>query len=78
MLKPGGLLVITDSTQLGDRAAHDATMHNFGNLNEPHYPGYIEYNFGEKFRTLGLQPGLKVVQSVTKALSATKPASARA
>ena len=75
MLKPGGLLVITDSTQLGDRAAHDATMVNFKNLNEPHYPGFIEYDFGEKFKSLGLKPGLKVMQSVTKALSATKPMS---
>lgn len=37
VLKPGGLVVLTDSVQLGDRSAWDKTLGNFGNLNEPHY-----------------------------------------
>jgi hypothetical protein len=37
VLKPGGLVVLTDSVQLGDRSAWDKTLSNFGNLNEPHY-----------------------------------------
>jgi hypothetical protein len=37
LVKPGGLVVLTDSVQLGDRSAWDKTLGNFGNLNEPHY-----------------------------------------
>jgi hypothetical protein len=63
--------------QLGDRANHDLSMINFTNLNEPHYPTFISYDFGAQFKARGLVPGLKVMQSVTKALSATKPAAGR-
>ncbi len=37
VLKPGGLLVLTDSVQLGDRPEWDKTLGAFGNFNEPHY-----------------------------------------
>jgi hypothetical protein len=37
VLRPGGLVVLTDSVQLGDRPAWDATLGLFGNMNEPHY-----------------------------------------
>ena len=37
MLKPGGLVVLVDSCQLGDRPAWDATLGAFGAFNEPHY-----------------------------------------
>lgn len=73
VLKPGGTLVVTDSSQLGDRPKQDATMVNFKNLNEPHYPSFIQFDFGAAFKRLGLAPGLKVLQSATKSLSATKP-----
>ena len=44
MLKPGGVLVMTDSVQLGDRPEHDSAMikGTFTELNEPHYPSYIQ------------------------------------
>lgn len=37
VLKPGGLAVLTDSVQLGDRPQWDSTLGAFGNFNEPHY-----------------------------------------
>lgn len=37
VVKPGGLVVLTDSVQLGDRPVWDKTLGNFGNMNEPHY-----------------------------------------
>ena len=73
VLKPGGTLVVTDSTQFGDRAVHDKTIANFKNLNEPHYPTFVEYDFGAKMKEVGLRPGMKVLQSVTKSLAAVKP-----
>jgi hypothetical protein len=37
VLRPGGLVVLADSCQLGDRPAWDPTLGSFGNFNEPHY-----------------------------------------
>ena len=34
VVKPGGLVVLTDSSQLGDREVYDATLGNFGDFNE--------------------------------------------
>ena len=33
VLKPGGMLVLTDSVQLGDRPSMDDTLGNFGDFN---------------------------------------------
>jgi ubiquinone/menaquinone biosynthesis C-methylase UbiE len=37
VLRPGGLFVLTDSVQLGDRPEWDPTLGAFGSFNEPHY-----------------------------------------
>jgi ubiquinone/menaquinone biosynthesis C-methylase UbiE len=47
VLKPGGLLVLTDSVQLGDRPSWDPNLAKFGNFNEPHYDTYITCDMGE-------------------------------
>jgi ubiquinone/menaquinone biosynthesis C-methylase UbiE len=73
VLKPGGLLVITDSSQLGDRPQMNANMDNFTSLNEPHFASYIRFDFGAAFKEVGLEPDLKCMQSATKSLSAIKP-----
>ena len=73
VLKPGGLLVVTDSVQRGDRPENDATIENFTDLNEPHYPAYVRFDFGVEFKAAGLRPHLKSLQSSTKSVSATKP-----
>jgi ubiquinone/menaquinone biosynthesis C-methylase UbiE len=72
VLKPGGLLVVTDSLQLGDRVNIDDKLVNFTHLNEPHYPSYICFNFGTVFKLAGLKPELKILQSKSKSLSAIK------
>lgn len=73
LLKPGGLLVITDSIQLGDRKNLTTAVKGFSNFNEPHYSDYAHMNFGEELKRVGLQPDLKCLQSVTKSVSAVKP-----
>mmetsp|Transcript_13724 Transcript_13724/g.41468 ORF Transcript_13724/g.41468 Transcript_13724/m.41468 type:complete len:561 (+) Transcript_13724:174-1856(+) len=75
VLAPGGMLVLTDSVQLGDREAFDPTLGNFENFNEPYYGTYIAEDLGALFVDAGLTPGVKTVASSTKALSFTKPLS---
>ncbi len=47
VLRPGGLLVFTDSIQLGDREQLDPNLGRFGDFNEPYYLSYISEDFGE-------------------------------
>lgn len=74
VVKPGGLVVLTDSCQLGDRKAFDPTLGNFQNFNEPHYGDYIQADLGALFEAAGLVCGGKVLSSSTKSLSFFKPA----
>lgn len=46
VLKPGGVLSLTDSVQYGDRSAWDKTLGNFSNFNEPYYLTYIREDLG--------------------------------
>ena len=46
--------VWTDSVQKGDRPALDSSLGSFGELNEPHYRGYIETHVAELFEAHGL------------------------
>lgn len=73
VLKPGGMLVITDSVQLGDRPSMDETLGNFGDFNEPFYRAYIERDLGALFESVGLECDRKAVNSTTKSLSFRKP-----
>ena len=61
MLKPGGLVVLTDSVQLGDRPGWDATLGAFGSFNEPHYRNYIACDVGGVLQAAGFAPGEKVL-----------------
>lgn len=75
LLRPGGLFVLTDSLQLGDRPALDAQIPAFSNLNEPFYENFINTNFAELFaQEAGLVPEWKGLRSATKTLSFRKPA----
>lgn len=74
LLKPGGLLVMTDSVQQGDRPILGASIKNFASLNEPYYADYTrELDFGGEMKRVGLQPQLKCLQNLTKCVSAVKP-----
>lgn len=48
VLKPGGVLTLTDSVQYGDRTAWDKTLGNFSNFNEPYYLSYITEDLGAR------------------------------
>lgn len=72
VLKPGGMLVLTDSVQLGDRPSMDDTLGNFGDFNEPFYRAYIERDLGALFEGVGLECVGKAVNSTTKSLSFRK------
>ena len=73
VLKPGGLLILTDSMQLGDRDSMDATMGRFGDFNEPYYRTFIAEDLGKMFMECGLECGEKLLASSTKVLSFRKP-----
>ena len=77
VLKPGGVLIVADSIQLGDRPRLDPHLGRFGDFNEPHYRDYIASElvsvFGSGPGGAGLTPWTKELCSSTKVLSFRKP-----
>ena len=73
VLKPGGIISLTDSIQQGDRPPLDALIGAFARLNEPHYDAYSQMELAPHFEKHGLVCGEKYVASSTKTLSFTKP-----
>lgn len=71
VVKSGGMVVVTDSLQLGDRPANDPYLGNFSNMNEPHYKNYIACDLKSLFE--GLDCDQKYMASNTKTLSFVKP-----
>ena len=71
IVRPGGIVVLTDSVQLGDRPPMDSSLTAFSNLNEPYYENYVKCNLPELFQ--GLECSEKFVSSSTKTLSFKKP-----
>uniref|UniRef100_A0A7S1WY04 Methyltransferase domain-containing protein n=1 Tax=Alexandrium catenella TaxID=2925 RepID=A0A7S1WY04_ALECA len=77
VLRPGGLFVLTDSVQLGDRPSQDGVQGRFGGFAEPHYQAYIRRDLAALARAHGLRPHEKEVSSATKSLSFLKPHAGR-
>lgn len=73
VLKPGGMLILTDSVQLGDRLPLDDGLGKFSDFNEPYYQTYIAENLGKIFMDCGLTCDEKLLASSTKVLSFRKP-----
>lgn len=73
VLKPGGILILTDSMQLGDRLPMEEGMGTFGDFNEPYYRTYVAEDLGKMFMECGLECGEKLFGSTTKVLSFRKP-----
>lgn len=70
VLRPGGLFVITDSIQVGDRPSRDETLNSFTKLNEPYYTSYISDDLGAAaVNTNKFIPLQKELSSVSKMLS---------
>lgn len=78
VLKPGGMLILTDSNQLGDRLPMDSTMGQFQAFNEPWYGTFIAEDFGAMFKEVGLECDEKLIGSSTKVLSFRKPLTSKA
>lgn len=76
VVKPGGMVILTDSIQLGDRPKLNANLGNFKAFNEPNYVDYINLDIGKLFMDAGLVPDAKEVGSSTKTLSFRKPVGA--
>ncbi|EFJ52589.1 hypothetical protein VOLCADRAFT_103078 [Volvox carteri f. nagariensis] len=72
VLKPGGLLVVTDSVQLGDRPEWDKNLNLFGDFNEPYYRSYTSCDLGAMFEAAGFECDTKYLCSATKTLSFRK------
>jgi ubiquinone/menaquinone biosynthesis C-methylase UbiE len=72
VVKPGGMVVLTDSVQLGDRPPLDKNIGAFSNLNEPHYENYISTDLTVLFEKHGLTCHEKYMASSTKTLSFIK------
>ena len=73
VLKPGGVYVVTDSQQLGDRPATDRSIGLFGDFAEPYYRAYVRRDFGMLGRDVGFVPEDKCLNSSSKTLSFRKP-----
>ena len=46
VVKPGGLVIFNDGSQLGDRPAGDAVQGNFQAFNEPNWGTHIALDYG--------------------------------
>ncbi|GKY98895.1 hypothetical protein MPSEU_000845400 [Mayamaea pseudoterrestris] len=73
VVKPGGMVVLTDSIQIGDRIAFGNVLDNFTKFNEPHYVSYQRDDLAALFTERGLECDEKHVNSRTKTLSFIKP-----
>ncbi|GIL81672.1 hypothetical protein Vretifemale_10697 [Volvox reticuliferus] len=73
VLKPGGMVVLTDSVQLGDRPSWDKSIGLFGDFNEPYYRNYVSCDLGAIFEEVGFMCDTKYLCSATKTLSFRKP-----
>jgi ubiquinone/menaquinone biosynthesis C-methylase UbiE len=70
--KKGGKVILTDSTQLGDRPVFDKQIGNFEKMNEPYYKDYIEDFLPNHFEKAGMECLTKTVCSASKTLSFQK------
>lgn len=70
VVKTGGMIVLTDSFQLGDRPTLDEQIGNFANMNEPHYQNYIRTYLPDLFA--GCNCGEKLMSSSSKTISFVK------
>mmetsp|Transcript_3956 Transcript_3956/g.9254 ORF Transcript_3956/g.9254 Transcript_3956/m.9254 type:complete len:528 (-) Transcript_3956:369-1952(-) len=73
VLAPGGIFVLTDSIQLGDRPRQDGVQGRFGDFAEPYYQAYIRRDLASLARAHGLEPQAKELSSATKSVSFFKP-----
>lgn len=73
VVKPGGLVVIVDSLQKGDRPDWNGLLDLFPHyFHEPYYAEYTEGSLEDWFRTAGLQPVSTELAFLSKVAAFTK------
>jgi len=72
VLKPGGMVVLTDSIQVGDRPELDEKIDAFTQFNEPNYSDYVRTDLGGLFKEAGFTCDAKELASRSKVLSFIK------
>jgi ubiquinone/menaquinone biosynthesis C-methylase UbiE len=74
-LKPGGILVVVDSLQLGDRPEYDALLESFPlAFHEPYYADYLRQDFPALFGGAGLTVEAVDLAYLSRIMVARKPA----
>lgn len=77
--KPGGLVVINDSLQRGDRPEIDSVMHLFPeNYHEPYYMNYVDTDVAQIFLDNGMEAVSCDLAHVSKVWAFRKPMTAHA
>jgi ubiquinone/menaquinone biosynthesis C-methylase UbiE len=75
VLRPGGLLVLVDSLQRGDKPEYQALMDHFpAAFHEPYYEDYTRDDLPAVLRGAGLTPAAVELAYVSRILTAAKPA----
>ena len=79
ILKPGGLLVLVDSLQMGDRPDWDGLLESFpARFHEPYFESYATENIGAILTDSGLELRQTWTSFLAKIIVAQKPSGARA
>lgn len=73
VLKPGGLFVLVDSLQLGDRPGWDGLLESFPDrFHEPYYEHYLTDDLDTMLSSVGLQPVLTETAFLAKIMARRK------
>ena len=79
VLRPGGLLVLIDSLQLGDVPEYDALLQHFpAAFHEPYFADYSGDDLAAPLARAGLCPGATELAYLSRVMTWTKPDSAGA
>ncbi|HEX5080353.1 MAG TPA: class I SAM-dependent methyltransferase [Geminicoccaceae bacterium] len=74
VLRPGGLLVLVDSLQLGDEPAFDGLLDLFpAAYHEPYYADYVRHDVVPLLASAGLRPVERTRAHMSKIVAAAKP-----
>ncbi len=77
VVKPGGLVVLVDSLQLGDRPRYEGLLRLFPvAFHEPYYGDYIQHDLPAELAKAGLEPARVELAFMSKVVSARKAAAA--
>ncbi|MGI9476997.1 MAG: class I SAM-dependent methyltransferase [Hyphomicrobiaceae bacterium] len=75
VLKPGGLFVMIDSLQFGDKPGWDGLLEAFPErFHEPYYRNYLIDDLGQMFADAGLEDGGVRLAFMSKVMTLQKPA----